>query len=104
MLFYSSGIVLVFGLYALSYVYAWHRRDALGLDEVERFVTKVSLRAHLISVGIGLLSIGLALAGFLPLSRLIYFLMPVAHGLHGWRSGVKVDRLVEMRGVPAEGT
>ena len=48
MLMYSGGVVGIFGLFALMHAYAYRHRDTLALTDVERSVTRSTIRAHLI--------------------------------------------------------
>jgi uncharacterized membrane protein len=58
---YSIGFVVIFSVMAGLYAHALRRRTALRLDELEEFDARTGLRAHLLSVGVGTLSIALAL-------------------------------------------
>jgi transmembrane protein TMEM174 (potassium channel) len=60
---YGGGYVAVFGIFALLYAHAWRKRGALGLDVEERFETKMGIGIALVNVGIGAISVGIALAG-----------------------------------------
>lgn len=60
---YGGGYVAVFGIFALLYTHAWRRREALGLDGEERFETKMGIGVALVNVGMGTISIGIALVG-----------------------------------------
>jgi beta-lactamase class A/uncharacterized membrane protein len=96
MLVYSLGFVVLFTAFAVLYWHAWRRRDALGLTDAERLMLKASLGHHLISIGIGLSSVAIAL--LLPvrwswLAGPMYFLMGPVHGFWGHRSGVRLERL-----------
>jgi uncharacterized membrane protein len=108
MYFYGLGVIGVFGLLALMVTHAYRLRDELELDELERFLTVASIRAHLITVGIALLSVlVLALGGQPGVAGIIYFLMPVLHSAAGIYSGARAerirDRLIAGRADPAEG-
>jgi uncharacterized membrane protein len=63
MMVYGLGFVAVFACLALLYAHAWSRRDELGLDTAERNEARTWLFHYLIFVAVGLLSIGLAVAG-----------------------------------------
>jgi len=87
MVMYSAGVVMIFGVFLLLYRHAAGRRHELGLtaDDAVRFA--YARRAHAISMSLGLVSIGLALA--LPrqawLAGLIYFFMGPLHAWNGYR-------------------
>ncbi|HEX8272948.1 MAG TPA: TMEM175 family protein [Longimicrobiaceae bacterium] len=68
MTIYGLGYVAVFLLFALMYLHAWRLRDALGLDEVERFDTRADVRTALLNVGVGVLSVCIAVFGRGPAS------------------------------------
>ncbi|MEM7307401.1 MAG: TMEM175 family protein [Planctomycetota bacterium] len=93
MIFYSSGVVGIFGLFALMHLRALRLREQLELDELELFLTRAALRAHGISVFVGVLSLLLAVVTHPSIAGLIYFLMPVLHPLHGFRTGVRADAI-----------
>lgn len=63
MTIYGLGYVAVFLLFALMYLHAWRLRDELGLNEVERFDTRADVRTALLNVGVGVLSVCIALFG-----------------------------------------
>jgi uncharacterized membrane protein len=97
MMIYGTGFALIFALFCLMYVHAWRRRDALGLDSVERYLTRQGIVAHALSAGVGLLSVtiaacahsnqGLAAAGW------SYFLMWPLHWWHGRRTSATSERM-----------
>ena len=76
---------------------AWRLRDVLQLDRAERIATRGSLRGHLMSIGIGGLSLALALLvpAIPALSGLIYFLMGPVQGINGYLTGQRVARAAE---------
>lgn len=81
---YSGGFAGVFLLFALLHRHALGQRERLGLSPVEELLTRGELRAHLISVAIGLVSFGLTFTG-LPIfwAGAVYFAMGPAHWWHG---------------------
>ena len=99
MLIYALGFAGIFFLFAMLNWMAWRKRDELGLDELERYQTYIEVRAHLLSVVIGLLSAVLAWIGgrWVPWAGIIYFLMGPLHGIHGWYSGTRLERLIRNR-------
>jgi hypothetical protein len=90
---YSASFCALFSCYAVLNLNAYRRRDRLGLDTTEQYLALVDLRIHGINLGIGLLSLALALLGQRALAGLSYFLMGPLHGLHGWWSGARFERL-----------
>ena len=59
-LIYGVGFASVSLVLALLYVNAYRQRAQLGLTQWEIFVTRLSIVDHLVTMGIGLLSAGLA--------------------------------------------
>ncbi len=57
LLLYSSGVVLIFGTFVALYLRAWRQRDAIGLTTEEQITLRSGMRGHLISAGLGVLSI-----------------------------------------------
>ena len=57
MTFYSGGFVAIFLLLACLHWWAWAKRGALSLDELERYVTKTEIRSHLLTASVGILSL-----------------------------------------------
>jgi uncharacterized membrane protein len=92
MLLYSSGVVGVFGLFATMHGYAYRHRETLELTEVERLVTRSTIRQHLIHLAFGLASVLLALAARPALAGLIYFGIGPVQFLNGWISGRRIER------------
>lgn len=63
MVIYGLGFIAVFACFALLYLHAWHRRGDLGLDDLEATDAIFWSRHYLVFVGVGLLSVVLALLG-----------------------------------------
>lgn len=95
MLFYSAGVIGVFGAFALLHLRAWRLADALQLDALERAVTRVSIQEHLIMAAFGTLSIGLVVAGQVVLAGLVYFGVGPVMGIHGWLARRPLVRMAE---------
>ena len=95
MYFYGLGVMGVFGLLAVMVWRAHRLRDALELDELERFLTVSTIRAHLITVGIALLSLGVLVAGGQAgLAGVVYFLMGPVHAIEGFRRGSRAEKML----------
>jgi len=94
MQFYAIAMIGVFGVQILMLLWAWRRRHDLELDRLEHFLTLSSIRAHGITCGIAGLSLLIVTvwdhAGW---AGVVYFLMPVAHGGHGFWSGSRAGRI-----------
>ncbi len=94
MYFYGFGVIGVFAVLALLTLRAYSLRKELSLDDLECYLTLASVRTHLITVGIALLSIViLALTKNPGLSGVTYFLMGPLHAANGIVSGRKAKRL-----------
>lgn len=95
MALYSGGFAVLFALFALLQLHAWRKRDSLQLNEVERFLTLSELRAHLISMGIGLTSVAVVLTFDQTgaIGGMLYFLMGPLHWLNGRAEQRGLERL-----------
>ena len=96
MLLYSSGVVLIFGLFVMLYRHAWSKRGVLELSLEEPMTLRYKQRAHVISATLGALSI--ALASFIsePLMwvpGVLYGLMGPLHAANGYMAGKAHSRL-----------
>lgn len=98
--FYSGGVVAVFGMLWLLHHHAWRRRKELELDAIEEHLTRAALGSHALSLGIGAISLAIALfwPGRGALAGWIYFLMGPLHGMRGYRVAKQLDRLVAEAG------
>jgi uncharacterized membrane protein len=76
MALYSIGFASIFAMFGLMYAHALRLRDQLELNELEVIITRGSMRANFIMMGIGLVSA--AMAGFGP-----FWMVPAAGMLYG---------------------
>ena len=60
MIIFGVGYVAVFAVFALLYWHAYRKRNQLDLNELEVFDTRTDIRESLLNVGIGVVSISLA--------------------------------------------
>ena len=93
---YSGGFVVLFGAFALLYRHAWKRRADLGLSALDAFFLRSGMVHQLLSMGVGLAALGMALA--LPpawawLSGPFYFMMGPVHFAWGWRTASAAKRV-----------
>ena len=89
MLLYSAGVVLIFGTFVLLYRHAWSHRHRLALTRGQEITLSFGLRAHVITVVLGCVSILLALTSIGPFfAGIIYTLMGPLQGWNGYRLGV----------------
>ena len=89
MLLYGGGFVAVFGTFALMYLHALRRADALGLSAPERAQTRTEAESLALIAAIGALSVGVAYLPMplAPLSGFVYFLIGPVAALHGYLVG-----------------
>ncbi|NUN71101.1 MAG: DUF1211 domain-containing protein [Bacteroidetes bacterium] len=90
MVIYGIGSFLIFGLLTVMYRYAWSQRDALGLSETERIITRGSIRSHTASLLIALLSIAIAVIGgpsYTGWAGYTYCLIGPVQAVLGYRNG-----------------
>jgi uncharacterized membrane protein len=88
---YALGFVVLFVMFALLYGHAYRRREQLGLTPMEMFDAKSYAGHHLVSAGVGVISLLVAVFAplrFAPLSPMCFALMGPAH----WYFGNQVER------------
>lgn len=89
MVVYSSGIVVIFGVFVALYRHAWRHRTRLELTPAQEVTLRFKTRAHLISMTLGVVSVGLALViadRWMWLPGVLYGLMGPLHGWNGYRA------------------
>jgi low temperature requirement protein LtrA len=95
---YAVGFIAIFVLFALFYRRALSRREELALSELDVFDARTNVGHHLISAGVGVLSLVIASFGPLelaPIAPTAYCLMGPAHFWYGSRSGRRRQLLEE---------
>ena len=98
MIIFGAGYIAVFGVFVLLYCHAYRQREALELNELEVFDTRVDIRESALNVGIALLSIAIAFIGrgrFAFLSGITYMLNGILSPLHGTLMGRRRRKLEE---------
>src|ERR1700704_2955566 len=98
MIIFGAGYVAVFGVFVLLYWHAYRRRALLDLNELEVFDTREDIQESALNVGIGIVSITLALAGggrFAGVAGMTYMLCPIVLALHGMMMGKRRRKLEE---------
>jgi uncharacterized membrane protein len=88
---YGLGFVVLFCLFALLYRHAYRKRGELGLTPLEVFDVQAFAGHHLVSAGVGLIALTVAVAAplqFAPLSPMSFALMGPGH----WWFGTRVER------------
>lgn len=105
MIIFGAGYVAVFGVFVLLFWHAYRRRSFLDLNELEVFDTREDVQESALNVGIGAVSIVLALAGggrFAGLAGMTYMLCPIVLTLHGMIMGKRRRKLEERFSVVAK--
>ncbi len=88
---YSAGFVAMMLVFALLYWNQYRNRAAFALSPEQAFAARTGARTHLLSVGVGLVSIVLALTvsiEWIWTAGVIYVLQGPLH----WRNGVLIER------------
>jgi hypothetical protein len=96
MIVFGAGYVAVFGIFALLHLHAYRLREALELDELERFETRDNVRESLLNVGVGGASVLLAGFGGMGLTwaaGLCYWLVGPVMAFNGVLAGRARRRL-----------
>ena len=98
MLLYSTGVVLIFFVFVMLYRHAWKKRATLDLTEKDELSLKFGQRAHLLSMGLGLVSLAIVLVDgdLAAIGGMIYGLMGPLHAWNGYQSG-KAHSKLDMR-------
>lgn len=86
---YSTGVVVVFLCFVLLHLHARARATELGLGPNDLTVLRFSLRSHLISMGLGVVSLLIVWVTpqFAGWAGIIYGLMGPLHGWNGYQAG-----------------
>lgn len=89
MAIYSSGVLMIFGIFVLLHMHARSQRHALGLTPRDETILRYSMRSHLISAGIALASLILValIPGMTFFAGIIYGLMGPLHAWNGYQGG-----------------
>jgi uncharacterized membrane protein len=88
---YGTGFVVLFLMFALLYRHAYNRRGELGLTPAELFDVKAFAAHHLLSAGVGLTSVAVALLAPIEMSPLAPTVFTLMGPLH-WALGVRSER------------
>jgi uncharacterized membrane protein len=83
---YATGFVALFVVFTLLYRHAYTRRHELGLTPMEVLEVKIFAGHHLVSAGVGLTSLAVAMlapARFVPLAPAMFTFMGPAHWMFG---------------------
>ncbi|HYH81980.1 MAG TPA: TMEM175 family protein [Longimicrobium sp.] len=96
MMIFGAGYVAVFLIFALLNLHAYRQRDALELNELERFETRDNLREALLNAAVGVLSITIAVVGgarYSFVAGMAYWLVGPAMMVNGFIAGSARNRL-----------
>ena len=103
LLFYSAGVVLIFGAFVALYRHAWTRRTDLRLSAAEESALRYGMRGHIISMLLGCLSVCLVLVARTIDSEALVFVAGISYilmgPLHAWNGymGGKAQALFRTR-------
>jgi hypothetical protein len=99
MLIYSAPVFVLFLIFALLYWHAFRQsRERLELDAIGVFDARTGMWRHLLTSGIALGSIAIAvlLPGRASWAGMIYFLVGPLHALFGFVRGKSREKLSAM--------
>ena len=98
MTIFNLGYVAVFGVFVLLFWHAYRKREALDLNQLERFDTRESILESALNCGIAVVSL-LVLAiggvGRAGLAGMAYMLTPIVMTLNGKIMGARRKKLKE---------
>ncbi len=81
--FFGFGVLCVFAVLALMLWRAFALRERLQLDKLERFLTIASLRSHLITLCVAVISLVVLASGAQPgIAGVVYFALFFIHPTH----------------------
>lgn len=91
---YGAGFAAIFGVFAALYACAWRARLELQLDSVERVITKAAMHSHLLSAGVGLISVTISAlnAEWVAFSGMFFGVLGPLHFVHGLATRRAVER------------
>ena len=97
MALYSTGVLIIFGVFMLLHAHAWKKRHELELSPLDEVVLQYTRRAHMLSAGLAVAS--LILVWLIPhqsfWAGIIYALMGPLHAWNGFRGGAAQARIKE---------
>jgi len=96
MIIYAVGFIAVFSCYVLLYWNARRKREELRLNPLELYVTSMQMRAYVLCIMVGLVSLSLVWIGgdeWSAWSGISYALLGPVLGVHGFLSGSKLKKI-----------
>jgi hypothetical protein len=103
MIIFSLGYLAVFGVFVLLYWHAYRKRDALELNELERFDTRESILEASLNCGVAVVSLLIVIIGGAEragLAGMAYMLTAVVMTLHGMIMGKRRRKLEQQLAAP----
>jgi len=101
---YGLGFIAIFTVFALLYLHAYRKRDALDLTPVERFDTLARATGNLVSAAVGVTSVIMAWLGgprWTIIAGSLYWLIGPAMFVHGMIAGRRRKRYRTVASVDA---
>lgn len=101
MIIFNLGYLAVFAVFVLLFWHAYSKREALELNELERFDTRESIQESALNCGIAILSLLIVVVGGVTragLAGMAYLLTPVVMTLNGVIMGKRRRKLEELQG------
>jgi len=105
MIIFGAGYIAVFGVFVLLYWHAYRQRGRLELNELEVFDTRRDIQESALNVGVGTLSVTIAVLGrgrYSFLAGMVYMLNAIVLPVHGTLMGKRRRRLEERFGQSRE--
>ena len=96
MMIFSLGYLAVFGVFVLLFWHAYRKREALGLNELERFDTRESIQEGALNCGIAVVSLLIVIVGGperAGLAGVAYMLTAIVMTLNGMIMGKRRKKL-----------
>ena len=98
MIIFGAGYIAVFGVFVLLYWHAYRQRGALELNELEVFDTRSDIQESALNVGVGTLSVAIAVLGrgrYSFVAGMAYMLNAIVLPVHGTLMGKRRRKLEE---------
>jgi len=98
MIIFGAGYIAVFGVFVLLYWHAYRQRGALELNELEVLDTRVDIQESALNVGVGTLSVAIAVLGrgrYSFVAGMVYMLNAIVLPVHGTLMGKRRRKLEE---------
>ncbi|HLR05961.1 MAG TPA: hypothetical protein VK117_09125 [Pyrinomonadaceae bacterium] len=98
MIIFGAGYIAVFGVFVFLYWHAYRQRGALELNELEVFDTRGDIQESALNVGVGTLSVAIAVLGrgrYSFVAGMVYMLNAIVLPVHGTLMGKRRRQLEE---------